>query len=121
MITRTRSPSCTSRETISGSLRSYAITSTRACLSAIASSSTSRIALRASNPIQLSASPASGWVGVNARPVSALSGSSVEMSPSGAKRSTNACEETKPRVNDTLSLRGYVSRRSSRLASCSSP
>ena len=35
--------------------------------------------------------------------------------------STNACDETNPRVNVTFNCFGYVSRRSSMAASCARP
>ena len=82
------------------------MTRTSAVGSAIASSRTWRIALRASNPIHASASVGFGWVGTKSSPSSASSGSSVEIGPADSYRSTNACDDTKPRVNATLSRPG---------------
>ena len=42
------------------------------------------MALRASNPIQASASSVFGWVGLNVKPADAFAGSSFEMGPANS-------------------------------------
>ena len=66
----------------------------------------SRMALRASNPIHASASFRFGWLGTKLSPPLASSGTSVEIGPFDSYRSTNACDETKPRVKVTFSFPG---------------
>ena len=68
------------------------------------------MALRASKPIQARAVVGLlVFVGTNFSPSSAFAGSSVGMD-AAPYRSTNACEDTNPRVNATFSRSGYVSR-----------
>ena len=105
MITLSRPWSCSRRDTMSGSFRSYAITRTWAPGSAMAWSSTSRIAERASKPIQVSASSAFGLLDTKPSPSFASAGSRVATA-AAPYRSTKACDDTNPRVKATFSAPG---------------
>ena len=105
MITLTRPWSCSRRDTIPGSFRSYAITRTWAPGSAMAWSSTSWIADSASKPIQGSASPAFGLLATKRSPSFAAAGIRVATA-AAPYRSTKACDDTNPRVKATFSAPG---------------